>query len=355
MSTFIFRRTLQSIPTLIGITIIAYVIMSLAPGGPVTALTFDPSITAAQRAAMARSLGINDPIHVQYFRWLIGDAPIELFGTPLWEGRDVPVFDRAGNEIDSRKGTSRGILRGDFGNSIVSKKPVLDALAVRIPATLELGGLSLIIGLVVGVPVGLIAAVKRGSLFDNFTRVMAVVVSAVPVYWLGLILLLIFGAWLNWLPMGNRLPVSFGTPITLWDRIRHLILPVFTLSSFGIATFSRFTRASVLDVLNQDYVRTARAKGLSNRQVWFTHALRNALIPIAVLLGPTIPGVLAGAVLTETIYSWPGMGRLVVDSVTQQDYPVIMAIVLLSAVLTILGFMLSDILTAAFDPRVRLS
>ena len=355
MTQYILRRIFQTIPTLFGITIIAYFVMSLAPGGPVAALTFDPSISVRQREAMATALGVNDPIHVQYIRWLIGDAPIKVAGVELWRGRELPTFDRRGNETGTHIGTRKGILRGDFVNSIISQRPVTDAVGVRLPATFELGSLALIVGLMLGIPIGVIAAVKQGGIFDQVTRVLAVLVSAIPVFWLGLILLLVFGSWLGWLPMGNRFPLNFSGDYTLGDRIKHLILPVFTLSSFGIATFSRFTRASVLDVLNQDYVRTARAKGLSNNQVWFKHALRNALIPVATLLGPAIPGVIAGAVLTETIYSWPGMGRLVVDSVTQQDYPVIMAIVLLTAIVTIVGLILSDVLYAVFDPRIRLS
>ncbi|MCB9449917.1 MAG: ABC transporter permease [Anaerolineaceae bacterium] len=355
MVKYLVRRFLQAIPTLFGISIIAYFIMALAPGGPTRVLAFNPELTIQQREAMARAIGADLPIHIQYMRWLIGDAPIDIFGIQIWGGREIPVFDRRGNQVGTEIGTDLGVLRGDFGTSVISKRPVTEALAERIPATLELGVISLIVGLVVGLPVGVIAAVKQGSAFDQVTRVMAVVVSSIPVYWLGLILLLIFGATLQWLPMGNRFPLSFTGEYTLWDRIRHLILPVFTLSSFGVATFSRYMRASLLDVLNADYVRTARAKGLSDRSVWFGHAMRNALIPIATILGPAITLVISGAVLTETIYSWPGMGLLVVNAVRQSDYPVIMATVLLISVMTILGYILSDILYAVFDPRIRLS
>lgn len=355
MGKYIIRRLIQAIPIMIGISIIAYFIMSLAPGGPTLALSFNPELTTQQRAAMAAALGYNDPIHVQYMRWLIGDAPIELAGITLWGGREMPVFDRAGNEVGTRPGTNLGILRGDWGYSVSSRRPVLEVIAVRLPATIELGLISLAVGLVIGLPVGVLAAVYQGSWFDQVTRVMAVVISSIPVFWLGLMLLLIFGATLGWLPMGNRFPLSFSGEYTLSDRVRHLILPVFTLSSFSIATFSRYMRASLLDVINQDYIRTAQAKGLKNNVVWFKHGMRNALIPIATILGPSITLVISGAVLTETIYSWPGMGRLIVESVRQLDYPVIMAIVLLLAVATILGYLLSDILYAIFDPRIRLS
>lgn len=353
MTKYIAKRLVQAIPTLFGITIVAYLIMFLAPGNPAAQLGFDPELTVQQRRAMADAMGVNDPFHIQYARWLLGDAPIAVGPVTLWAGRELPLFDRRGNQIDTVQGTSGGVIRLDFGKSIVSKKPVMEIIWGVLPATLELGWLALAIGLVIGIPVGVYAAVKQGSLFDQATRVMSVIVSSIPVFWLGIILLLIFGSWLQWLPMGGRFPPrpNFDT----WDRISRLILPTATLASFTIATYSRFMRASLLDVLGQDYVRTAYAKGLGNRAVWFGHALRNALIPIATLLGPSLTLVITGAVLTETIYSWPGMGRLLVNSVNQQDYPMIMATVILVAIATIIGYIISDILYALFDPRVRLS
>ncbi len=355
MTKFFIRRLLQSIPTIFGITILAYLIMFLAPGSPATQLGFDPELTARQRAAIAEALGTSDPFHVQYLRWLVGDEPVEILGITIYEGRMIPVFDRRGNQVDERQGTSRGVLRGDFGRSFVSKDSALDAIMIRVPASLELGLISLIVGLSVGLPIGVLAAVSQGRWFDQVTRIMAVLVSAIPVYWLGLMLLLIFGSWLKVLPMGNRFPISITGEYTFQDRIAHLILPVFTLSSFGIATFSRFMRASLLDVLNRDYIRTAYSKGMRPNYVWFRHAMRNALIPIATLLGPSITLVISGAVLTETIYSWPGMGRLLVDATTQQDYPIIMGIVILLAIATIMGYILSDLMYALIDPRIRLS
>jgi peptide/nickel transport system permease protein len=354
MFKYTVRRILQSIPLMFGITIIAYAIMALAPGGPTRALTFDPNMTVQQREALVRALGENDPIPVQYFRWLIGTAPIEVFGVEIWDGRELPVFDRRGNEIGTQIGTDKGVLRGDLGHSVQSGKPVVDAIWERIPATLELGWISLLVGLLIGIPIGVVAAVNRGGWFDQITRVLAVFISSVPVFWLGLILLLLFGSWLGWLPMGNRFPLSFSGEYSLMDRARHLVLPVVTLSSFTVATFSRYMRASLLEVLNSDYVRTARSKGLNKQRIYFVHALRNALIPIATLIGPAITGVIAGAILTETIYSWPGMGRLIVVSVSLSDYPVIMAIVLLFAVATIVGYLISDLLYGLIDPRVRL-
>lgn len=355
MTKYILRRIIQAIPTFIGITIIAYLIMYLAPGSPATQLGFNPELNQRQRAAMMEALGVDRPFHEQYLSWALGDVPIVIFGITLWPGQEIPVFDRRGNQIGTQPGELMGVIRGDFGKSAVSQRPAMDVVIERIPASAELGLISLSIGLSIGLIVGVLAAVFQGSLFDQVTRVMAVFVSSVPVFWLGLLLLLIFGSALGWLPMGGRIPATISGEYTAWDRISRLILPVITLSSFSIATFSRFMRASLLDVLNADYVRTAYSKGVRARIVWFKHALRNALIPVATLLGPSLTLVISGAVLTETIYSWPGMGRLLVASVSQQDYNIIMAIVIMLSIATIIGFMLSDILYALFDPRVRLS
>ncbi|MDW8171069.1 MAG: ABC transporter permease [Anaerolineae bacterium] len=355
MTKYILRRLIQAIPTIFGITLIAYLVMDLAPGSPATQLFLDPELNQRQRMAMIEALGLNDPVYVKYTRWLLGDQPITLLGVTVWPGRELPMFDRRGVQIGTRPGESLGVIRGDFGKSIVSKQDVMTIIGNHIGATLELGWLSLLVGLLVGIPVGVLAAVWQGSLFDQITRVTSVIVSSIPVFWLGIVLLLIFGSILQWLPMGGRFPTTITGEYTAWERISRLILPTFTLASFTIATYSRFMRASLLDVLNQDYIRTAYSKGLSNRKVWFGHALRNALIPIATLLGPSLTLVITGAVLTETIYSWPGMGRLLVNSVNQQDYPIIMAVVILVAIATVIGYIISDILYAVFDPRVRLS
>lgn len=434
MTKYIIRRIIQAIPTLIGISILTYIIIDIVPGNPLSQITQDPNLTYEDRQRIFEAYGFNAPLHVKYARWFIGDAPIAFNSQPawsvdlsnnltvivdsatgtvletretanmrqgvsdspvrrgragereieadeareialetagegvelvdtgwlpyygafvLWQGRTLPVY-RSGEIIGEEVGTDLGVVRGDFGTSFASQRTTVETIGLRLGATFELGTISLLVGLLLGIPIGVMAAVWHGGIFDQFTRIVTVLVSSIPVFWLGLILLLIFGSWLQWLPMGNRFPLSFTNDYTIWERIQHLILPVFTLSSFTIAGFSRYMRASILDVLNEDYVRTAYAKGLSDRSVWFKHALRNAMIPIATLLGPSIVNVLSGAVLTESIYSWPGMGRLVVDSVVAQDYPVIMAVVLLFSVLTIAGYLLSDILYVVFDPRIRL-
>lgn len=340
MIKYTIRRLIQAIPTFFGITIFSYMLMAAAPGGPVAALTFDPRITPQQRQRLAQQLGLDDPLPVQYIRWLVGD--------------DWMQFDTDGDgEVDSY-GTRRGILRGDFQRSFTARRPVLDVITERIPATLELGAASLMLGVAVGVPIGILAATRKGGWFDNLTRVLAVVFNAIPIFWLGLILILIFGSWLGVLPMGGRCPpvLTGGCP-PVYGRIEYLILPTFVLATGAIAIYSRYMRASMLDVMSQDYMRTAHSKGLTNRVVWFKHGARNAFIPLATFLGPAITGLLSGAAITETIFSWPGMGRLAVNSVTSQDYPVVMGVVIITAIATMLGYILSDILYALVDPRIR--
>ena len=341
MLRYIIRRTVQAIPIFFGITIFSYMLMSAAPGGPAAALAFDPRMSPQQRQILARQLGVDDPWPVQYVRWLIGDD---------W----MLVIDTTGDGVPDAPGNRQGILRGDFGNSFSARRPVLDVILERVPATLELGSFALLLGLSLGVPIGIISAVKRGSWFDNATRVMAVIFNAVPVFWLGLILILIFGSYLKLLPMGGRTPPILigGTP-PLYERLQYLILPVIVLATGSIAGYSRYLRASTLEVLGQDYIRTAMAKGLTNRRVYFIHAARNALIPLATFLGPAITGLLSGAVVTETIFSWPGLGRLGFRAVVEQDYPVVMAVVIISSIATIVGYLLSDILYALIDPRIR--
>lgn len=340
MTKFIIKRLIQGIPTLFGITILSFGIMSAAPGGPTAALNFSPNSTQEQQEQLRERFGIDDPVYVQYARWMVGD---------LIEGGEI---------------YGKGILRGDFGRSFSLKKPVNDVIAEKIPATLELTGISLIVGLLIGMPAGILSAVWQGSIFDQFTRVFSVIAQAIPGFWLGLMLILIFGGSRDWsldlLPMGNQCNLTdtevilSGKCPPLYERLDYLVLPVFVLATGWIALFSRFMRASVLDVLNQDYVRTARAKGLHANRVWFVHATRNALIPIATFLGPAIPGLLSGAVITEQVFSWPGLGRTFLSAVNQQDFPIVMASALIGGVGTVVGYLLSDILYAFIDPRIRL-
>jgi peptide/nickel transport system permease protein len=251
--------------------------------------------------------------------------------------------------------TGGGVLRGDLGTSLDTQQPVWERLVERMPATLELGVASLLLALLVGVPLGMIAAVRHHSLFDNTVRFATAIIQSIPIFWIGLFLILLFAVIWGVLPSGGRQTVSLDQRFDLGDRIRHLILPAFALALGGIAGFARIMRTETLEVIQADYIRTAAAKGLAPNRVWFTHALRNALIPLMTILGPAIVGVLAGAVVTETIFSWPGMGRLTVNAVFQKDYPLVLGAGMFFAVLTILGNLLSDIFYGLVDPRVRLS
>jgi peptide/nickel transport system permease protein len=356
MVKYVIRRLIQAIPTLVGITILSYLLMSLAPGGPAKALTFSAQTTPQQIARVEAQLGLNDPLPVQYLRWLLGDDWMrwDSDGDRIADQSFILPLDANGDGEPEPPGNRYGILRGDFGRSFFYRRPVSDMIGERVAATLELGISALVFALVIGVPIGIFAAVRKGGTFDSVTRVTAVLVNALPNFWFGLILILIFGSSLGWLPMGGRAPISLGGPYPpIYERLNFLILPTLVLGAGAIAVWSRFMRASMLEVINQDYMRTAKSKGLSNRTTWFRHGARNALIPLATFLGPAITGLLSGAAITETIFSWPGLGRFGVEAVTSQDYPVVMAVVIIGAVATILGFILSDILYAIIDPRIR--
>jgi peptide/nickel transport system permease protein len=356
MLRYIFKRTIQSIPLIFGITLLSYMLMTAAPGGPIYALAFKPGIPPQERARQAARLGVNDPWPVQYVRWLLGDDWMrwDSNGDGIADHAFLVPLDADGDGEADPPGTRRGALRGDFGDSFTAHRPVLDVLTERLPATLELGLGSLVIGVVVGIVVGIMAAVRRGGWFDNSMRIMAVVFDAIPSFWLGLMLILLFGVQLKVLPLQGRCKATISDSCPpLYDRLQYLVLPTFILATGLIAGYSRYTRASMLDVINQDYIRTARSKGLTDRMVWFKHAARNALIPIATFLGPALTGILGGAVITETIFSWPGVGRTVVAAVTQRDYPVVMAVTIYAALATIIGYLISDVLYGIIDPRIR--
>ena len=313
MIKYIFRRLIQSIPTFFGITLLSYLLLWLAPGSVVERLYFAPNISAETRARLASQLGIDDPFHIQYLRWLAGDDWLR------WDTDGDGIADQAfelltpldedGDGKPEPPGSNYGILRGDFGRSFIKKQPVMDIFLANLPATLELGTAAILTSLVIGFPVGVISAVTRGRLFDNVSRVMAVILDAVPNFWLGYILLYVFAIELDIVPLGGRcVPNLYGVCPPLFERIEYLPLPTVVFAGGFIALFSRYIRTSTLEVLNQDYIRTARAKGLSPRVVNFRHALRNAMIPVATLLGPIITNVWAGAIVIETVFAWPGRG-----------------------------------------------
>lgn len=351
MTRYIIRRLLQAIPTLIGVSIISFALAYSAPGDPVMMFTFDPNITQEAREALRHQLGLDQPIPLQYIRWFTG--------LTIRQGDQVAALSTDDTRCTFLGGVTvcdsgEGVIRGKLGTSMQTKQPVWDRLVERIPATLELGVTSLLLALFIGVPLGVLSAVYRGSIFDNLVRFFSVVGQAVPSFWMGIMLIFVFGVILGWLPTGGRQTVSLTQEFDLVDRIRHLILPSIVLAMGGIAVFSRIMRTETLEVINTDYVRTAKAKGLGYTRLYFVHAFRNALIPMMTLLGPAILGVLGGAVVIETVFAWPGMGRLTLSAVFQRDYPMVLGAVMVFSIFTILGNLLSDILYGVVDPRVRL-
>ena len=376
MTKYIIRRLIQAIPIFFGVTILSYILMSLTPGGAVGILAFHNRLKPREVEELKIILGVNDPLPVQYLRWLIGDdwmrwdsdgdglADDSVFFVnhlgPELDKRGRPLIDEnaGGGGVVLRPlppGDRYGILRNDFGNSFFYKRSALDILIERLSATIELAVPSLFIGATLGIIVGILAAVYYGRLFDKVSRVAAVIVDSIPNFGLGLLLLLVFGARLNILPLGNRCRTTLDpTCPPLPERLEYLILPTIVLAASAVAVYSRYMRAQMLDVVHQDYIRTARSKGLQERRVWLRHGLRNAFIPIATFLGPSITFLLSGAAVIENVFSWPGVGRLVVNAASQRDYPIVIIVVTYSVIATILGYLLSDILYVIIDPRIRL-
>lgn len=377
MTRYIIRRLIQAIPTFFGITILVFIIMSFVPGGFVELLYFgDPDVTPEDKERLEDALGLNDPLPLQYIRWVIGDdwqvaerrAPFARQAFPwLHLLNDATIQRVYGDAVDEIPGEAKGILRGDFGRSFKTNRDALKSVLDLLPATLELGVASLLFGLVTGIPVGIIAAIRKNGWFDNASRVLAVFLNAVPNFWLGLILLYFFAYSLGILPTGDRYDIagraeailqaggdSSNIPIPpIWTRLENLLLPVIILGAAGLAGNSRLMRSTMLDTIHQDYIRTARAKGLPLRVIWFKHGVRNALIPIAVGLGPGIAFIWAGAAVTEAVFTWPGIGRLSIIALGQRDFPIVLTVVVLSSIATIVGFLLSDVFVALLDPRVR--
>jgi peptide/nickel transport system permease protein len=319
MKDFVIRRILQLIPLLVGVSLLSFFVMHLAPGDP-TALFTDPNIDPRELVRIRANWGLDKPILVQYFYWL-------------------------GN-----------VLRGNLGTSYMTGLPVISEILERLPATLLLMVSSYLLTLLITIPLGIISAVKKGSWFDNLVTILSFAGMATPSFWLGLMLMLLFSVKLGWLPavgMYDSLIIDQGLGMRVVDLVRHMILPLATMTLLSLAGITRYQRAAMLEVLNQDFIRTARAKGLPERVVIFKHALRNALIPIVTILGLSLPDLFGGAFIIETIFAWPGMGRLGVLAVFQRNYPLIMGIVVLSAVLIMLGNLLADVGYALVDPRIR--
>ena len=317
MSRFVLRRILQAIPTFFGITLVVFVVIRLAPSDPVSLMVAGSTdLTAADIDAIRHAYGLDQPLPVQYLSWL------------------------------------GHVLRGDFGQSFLFKRPVLEMIGAALPNTLLLASCSLLTALGVGVPLGVIAARRRGTLIDQVVRVLGVVGHAVPTFWLGLLFILVLSVNLRWFPVGGMQTVGTA-PWDLSDRLAHMVGPVLTLSLAGIANYSRYMRTETLEVLGQDFVRTAYAKGLHDRRVLFVHALRNALLPLITALGGLLATLVSGAVVVEQVFAWPGMGRMTYEAARAKDYPIIMAVVVISSSLLLLSYLLRDIAYGVADPRIR--
>jgi peptide/nickel transport system permease protein len=315
MMAFTVRRVLQMVPLLFGISIVLFGVIQAAPGGPEGALLesgrfIDPAVIDAYR----ERLGVDQPVHIQYFKWM------------------------------------SALFSGDFGTSFSTTRPVAEMIGERLPATLELMGAAFLFAAVVAIFLGVLSAVKQYSWFDHLGTGLSFLGIAMPVFWFALILQLIFGVYLGWLPIAGRETVG---ATSLGDHLLHLVLPTIVLSFNYIAGWSRYLRSSMLGVLRADYVRTARAKGLPERRVIGVHALRNALIPLLSIMALNLSSLFSGAVITETVFAWPGIGRMFVQAMFARDYPLLMGILMLGSLMVIVFNLVADLLYGVLDPRIR--
>jgi peptide/nickel transport system permease protein len=309
------RRLGQSVILLILVSMIGFAVLHLAPGGPLAQFAMSPGMSAAQMKLIAHQMGLDQPLPIQY---------------GVWAGH---------------------ILGGDWGRSYRDNQPVLTIIASHLAATLELMVASTLIAVFLGTWIGVLGAVRRYSLADYLATIGAMIALSIPTFWFGLVVIYIFAVRLAWLPAGN---IETAGTDNFGDHLIHLILPSIVLALVTIATWSRYMRASMMEVISQDYVRTARAKGMSRRRVLIHHALRNALLPMITVAGLQLPTLLSGALVTETVFTWPGMGRLFLDSLGYRDYPMVMGLLMFTAVLVLLGNFLADLLYLVADPRIRL-
>jgi peptide/nickel transport system permease protein len=317
MLRFVVRRLVQGAFTVLGITVLTFLLMRLAPGDPLSLMVAgNADLNADDMAALRQAYGLDLPLPGQYAAWLSRAAA------------------------------------GDLGQSLLYHRPVSQMIATALPNTLQLSGLALLVALGVGVPLGVAAAYARGSWLDHLIRVASVVGHAVPPFWLGLIFILVFSVQLRLFPVGGMLTVG-ASEWNVGDRLIHLVGPVLTLALAGIANYTRFLRTEVLEVLGREYVTTAHSKGLSARAVRIGHVLRNALMPVVTALGSVLAALVSGALVVEQVFSWPGMGRLTFDAARAKDYPVVMGVVLILSVLVMTSFLLRDLAYALVDPRVR--
>jgi len=348
MGKYILRRLLAAIPLLIIIAVFIFFGLKISGADPLAYLANDPRIRPSDRILLTARLGLNDPVPLQFVHWLIGDD---------WYERDV-----TGDGVKDEFGTRMGLLRGDFGESIRYRQPVIEIIAQFMPNTLLLGLTAYIATVLISMAVGIFAALRQYSVADNVITGVSFITFSMPIFFIALLSVQIFSvqfkawhdagaSWLPYLPVQGMYDVRGDR--SLDELIRHMILPVFCLSAISIAGYSRYIRATMLEVISSDYVRTARSKGLNERRVTYLHALKNASLPIVTLIGLDAPFVLAGAVVTETIFSWPGMGRLFIQSLEPIDPPVVMIFVLMIAVAVVLTQILIDIIYAWLDPRIH--
>ena len=337
MFTLLLKKLATLIPTLLGVTLVAFALIRLVPGDPIEIMVGERRLDPAAHAALMQQMGLDQPLPVQYLRY------------------------------------AAQLLQGDLGKSLVTREPVADEFKVLFPATVELAGTALLLALGLGLPLGIAAALKRGSFFDQAVMATATVGNSMPVFWWGLILIMFFSVGLQWTPVSGRVGIEFDVPFvtgfTLIDSalanlkgeepgafvsaLVHLVLPATVLGTIPMAVIARMTRSSMLEVLREDYMRTARAKGLAPARVVVVHGLRNALIPVVTVLGLQVGSLLGGAVLTETIFSWPGIGKWLVDAIGRRDYPVVQAGILISALIFIAVNLVVDLLYGVVNPRMR--
>ncbi|TCL62932.1 ABC transporter permease [Rhizobium sp. BK251] len=310
---YIFRRLLGTIPLLLGISLILFTIVHFAPGGPLDVYADNPSVSKEALEQIAKAYGLDQPVHIQYLMWL------------------------------------KAIILGDWGYSIRTGRPVLTEILLRMRPTFELGGLALLISLVIAIPLGILSATRRGTKLDDALTLASFAGISTPVFWLALLLQLLFSVQLGWLPSAGYQSIGDGS---FPDRLAHILMPAAVLSLATIASWSRFIRSGMADVLNQDYIRTARAKGQGAFGVIFRHALRNAMIPAVTVIAVDFGTVISGAVITETVFAWPGIGRLFMESMDGRDYPMLMGLMMMGSVGIITANLIADLAYAALDPRI---
>ena len=342
MANYIIRRLAQAIPQLFIISVILFALMQ-AFGDPIATLGGRIPPRPEDRERLRRQWGLDQPLYMQYTTWLVGN--------------DWQKIDMDGDGVKETPGKRMGILRGDLGNSLVTRKPVIEMIVERLPNTLLLMGTVEIVIIIFSISLGLLSALKPYSWFDNLFTGLSFVGFSMPVFWLALSLMYIFAVnfrrWgLPYLPTVGMYEPDVGP--TFLEYARHMVLPVATLSIISIAGYSRYVRSSVLEVLSQDYVRTARSKGVESLKVVIKHALPNAALPFITLIGLDIPGMLAGAVVTERIFAWPGTGRLFIDHTERADFPVLMGILMMIAVAVVVFQIITDVVYSLVDPRIRL-